>query len=146
MWFKATEGGGGKADDGHFIFDAGFLVHSLCIRVGEAHDEFLSAVRNGDTAGLSRSIFGDLVRCDGRRQGDAIDEVVVLERAFGVVLDGDDLGVFLVCTRIESIMQQALDEIKPGLIVGVIVSHGCQGRETAAEGSLVGDYRDAAQK
>jgi hypothetical protein len=34
-------------------------------------------------------------------------------------------------------MQQALDEIKPGLIVGVIVSHGCQGRGTAAEGSLV---------
>lgn len=75
-----------------------FWVHSLGITVREAQYEFLGALRNGDTAGLSRFIFGRVVRGDGRRQGDAIDIVIVFERAFRVVLDGDDLCIFLVRT------------------------------------------------
>ena len=100
MWLEATKSGGGESDDGHFIFDTGFLVHSLSFGVGEAQYELLSAVGNGGTAGLSRFIFGRVVQGDGPRQRDAIDKVVALERALGVVLDGDDLGVLLVRTCI----------------------------------------------
>ena len=100
MWLEASESGRGESDHGHFIFDPGFSLHSLGIRVSEAQDEFLGAVGNGDTTGLSRFTIGRLVRGNGRGQGDAIHEVVILERNFRVVLDGVDLSVLEVraCT------------------------------------------------
>ena len=85
-----------QGNSSHFIFNAGSLIHALSIGVCEAEYKLLGAIRNRDTARLLRLIFAGLVRCDGNRERNAIDEVIVFERTLWIVLYRCDLGDSLI--------------------------------------------------
>lgn len=66
-----------------------------------------------------------------------INEVVIFERASGVILDGNNFGTLYYesqyCWRgkytqaypdIESVAKQLLNEIEPGLVIDMNVGHG----------------------
>lgn len=96
MGDEARKSIGCQGNSSHFIFNAGSLVHALSIRVGEAEYKLLGAIRNRDTARLLRLVFSGLVRCDGNRERNAIDEVIVFERALWIVLYWCDFGDSLI--------------------------------------------------
>ncbi len=72
------------------MFDPLINHVTLGVGVGEAHDEVGGAVGEGHAARLEGRVMG---RGRGSVESGAVDKVVVLEGAVGLVLDGDYLGL-----------------------------------------------------
>jgi hypothetical protein len=96
-WVQPAQRGGSERDDGDFVLDAVGHAHAFGIRICEAHNELLGAIWDGYASRLVArgSASGCIAGGHRRVKCDAVDKVVVLERALGVVLDGNDLWLVL---------------------------------------------------
>lgn len=137
MWSNTSKGGRGESYGGYFILNAACLSHTLGVRVGKAEYKLLDVIGNGDTTRLLSSIFS---QCDGRREGNAIDKVVVFKRAFRVVLNGSNVYLLLVERHLrlglycagwhgrdyletELLLEHGLYKVYPGLIIDVVMGN-----------------------
>lgn len=137
MQSNASKGSRCESDGGYFILNASCLSHTLGVRVDEAYYKLLAVIGNGHTTRLLSSIFS---QCGGRREGNAIDKVVVFKRAFRVVLNGGNLclllverhlGLGLYCARwhgcgyleTELLLEHGLYKVYPSLIIDVVMGN-----------------------
>lgn len=117
-------------------------MHSLGVRIGKSQDELRGTPRYCAGARLFYPILGQ----GGKRtrQADAVDEVIVLERTFRIVLNGSNIdplfanevsekmfnghvygvvGAHLTYFCLELRSEQIMDKVQPFLVSGVIVRH-----------------------
>lgn len=89
---EMAEGLGCKGNDGDLVLHAGLGMHACRFGVAEAHEQVLCVFGNWHAAGLVR--LGGIAReLDIGRERDVVDEVVVLERTVGIVLNRCDVGL-----------------------------------------------------